>query len=36
LLEVHQLARAYGWSERETLALTPRRRRRYLELVSDG
>lgn len=28
--EVHALARAYHWSERDILALTPARRRRYL------
>jgi hypothetical protein len=32
--EVHQLARAYGWSEREILALSPWRRRAYLEAVA--
>lgn len=32
--EVHLLASAYGWSEREILALSPWRRRTYLELVS--
>ncbi|HET8934504.1 MAG TPA: hypothetical protein VFN67_13740 [Polyangiales bacterium] len=31
--EVHTLARAYGWSEAEVLALSPLRRRYYLELV---
>lgn len=31
--EVHALATAYGWSEREILSLTPRRRRTYLDLV---
>jgi len=31
--EVHTLARAYGWSEPEVLALSPLRRRYYLELV---
>lgn len=31
--EVHRLARAYGWTEPEVLALGPRRRRAYLELV---
>ncbi len=30
--EVHELARAYGWSESEILSLSPRRRRAYLEL----
>ena len=34
LREVHVLARAYGWSEPDVLALTPRRRRLYLEMVS--
>ncbi|HEY6796381.1 MAG TPA: hypothetical protein VI248_17020 [Kineosporiaceae bacterium] len=33
LLDVHQLARAYGWSEAEILALSPWRRRCYLGLV---
>ncbi len=33
LLEVHQLASAYGWSESDILALGARRRRIYLELV---
>ena len=33
LREVHGLARAYGWSEAEILALSPRRRRQYLELA---
>jgi hypothetical protein len=31
--EVHELALAYGWTESEILALPPRRRARYLELV---
>jgi hypothetical protein len=34
--EIHALATAYGWTEREVLALSPRRRRRYLELVGHG
>lgn len=34
LREVHTLALAYGWSEAEILALSPRRRRIYLEMVS--
>ncbi len=34
LAEVHQLARAYGWSEREVLALSARRRQVYLELAA--
>lgn len=33
LREVHQLARAYGWSEAESLALSRARRRAYLELI---
>ena len=33
LQEVHVLARAYGWTEREVLRLGPRRRRYYLDLV---
>lgn len=33
LMEIHQLASAYGWSEREILALSPWRRRHYLELI---
>jgi hypothetical protein len=32
--EVHVLARAYGWQERDVLAMSPRRRRMYLDLVS--
>ena len=35
LREVHALARAYGWREADILALSPWRRRYYLELV-DG
>lgn len=31
--EVHDLARAYGWSEAAILAMTPTRRRAYLELL---
>ena len=34
LREVHVLARAYGWREADVLALSPRRRRLYLEMVS--
>jgi hypothetical protein len=34
LREVHLLARAYGWSEREILALSPRRRYLYLEMAA--
>jgi len=33
LTEVHLLARAYGWTEREVLALGARRRQFYLEMV---
>jgi hypothetical protein len=33
LHEVHLLAAAYGWSEADILALTPGRRRFYLEMV---
>jgi hypothetical protein len=33
LRDVHAIARAYGWSERDILAMTPARRRAYLELV---
>jgi len=32
--EVHALASAYGWTERDILALSPRRRARYLEMVA--
>jgi hypothetical protein len=32
--EVHQLAYAYGWSERDILALTPERRASYLSMVA--
>jgi uncharacterized protein (UPF0212 family) len=33
LYEIHALATAYGWRETDILALTPRRRRAYLELI---
>jgi hypothetical protein len=33
LADVHVLARAYGWSEGEIVALPPARRRRYVEMV---
>jgi len=33
LREVHVLASSYGWSERDILALSPARRRRYIELI---
>ncbi|MCX4677177.1 hypothetical protein OG413_18040 [Streptomyces sp. NBC_01433] len=36
LLDVHVLATAYGWSEPEILALSPLRRRYYLELCTDA
>jgi hypothetical protein len=34
LREVHTLASAYGWTEPEILALSPGRRRAYLEMVN--
>jgi len=34
--EVDTLARAYGWTEAEVLALTERRRMAYLEIVREG
>ncbi|MEU5716791.1 hypothetical protein AB0G71_13560 [Streptomyces sp. NPDC020403] len=36
LVDVHLLATAYGWSEPHILALSPLRRRYYLELCTDG
>jgi hypothetical protein len=33
LVDVHLLAATYGWREREILALSPRRRQLYLEMV---
>ena len=33
LLEIHALASAYGWSEHDILAMSPRRRRLYLDMV---
>lgn len=36
LLEVHLLATAYGWTEPDVLALSPRRRRHYLELTGHA
>jgi hypothetical protein len=33
LREVHALASAYGWSERDILAMSARRRRAYLEVI---
>lgn len=35
LLDVHLLATAYGWTEPDILALSPARRRYYLELCAD-
>jgi hypothetical protein len=32
--EVHQLASAYGWAERDILEMSPNRRRSYLELCA--
>jgi hypothetical protein len=34
LWEVHALAQAYGWSESQTLALSPARRAMYLQMVN--
>ena len=34
--EVHELATAYGWTESDVLALSARRRSRYLELIRGG
>lgn len=36
LWEVHVLASAYGWPEREILTVPPRRRQMYLDLVLGG
>ncbi len=33
--DVHVLARAYGWTESEVLALPPRRRARYREMIGE-
>jgi uncharacterized protein (UPF0212 family) len=35
LREIHQLASAYGWSQREILALSPLRRSVYLNLIAE-
>ena len=35
LFEVHTLASAYGWSERDIVAMSARRRRLYLEMVGE-
>jgi hypothetical protein len=32
--DVHSLAAAYGWSEREIIGMSARRRRLYLELAN--
>ena len=34
LVDVHTLARAYGWRERDILAMTSRRRQAYLDLIA--
>lgn len=36
LLDVDALARRYGWNEAEVLALSPTRRRAYLQLAENG
>jgi S-adenosylmethionine synthetase len=36
LKEIHTLARAYGWSEREILNLSPWRRHFYLNLINNS
>lgn len=36
LREVHLLARAYGWAERDILAMAPLRRRAYLDLLGQS
>jgi hypothetical protein len=33
LRDIHEIARAYGWDEPTILALSPHRRRRYLDLI---
>ena len=33
LRDIHVIASAYGWSEREILQLTPRRRQYYLQMI---
>lgn len=35
LQEVHSLASAYGWSEADILAMSPQRRRLYLEMLGE-
>jgi hypothetical protein len=34
LMEIHQLAKAYGWTETEILRLSPARRAAYLQMVA--
>lgn len=34
--ELHELASAYGWNEQEVLALSPARRRRYIERLRSA
>jgi uncharacterized protein (UPF0212 family) len=34
--EVHALASAYGWSEREILSMSASRRRRYVAMIAQG
>jgi len=36
MLEIHTLARFYGWSEQEVLSLSGHRRRMYLEMVLNA
>jgi hypothetical protein len=36
LRDVHTLASAYGWTESEILALSPQRRRLYLEMIAGA
>ncbi len=36
LLDIDALARAYGWTEREVLRLSPTRRAAYLQMVAAG
>lgn len=36
MIDVHEIARAYGWSERDILALPRRRRLEYLEFIRGG
>jgi hypothetical protein len=35
LLDIDTLARAYGWTEREVLRLSPLRRAAYLQMVTS-